>query len=144
MFVPCTECVSQSTLGQGRSGPGFQGAIVFAVRAHRGRGVAGRTACTAGPLFLPSADNAATNTYRDAESSESDWSDEGAEEGDSDADGNPTATASAPTVSFPELEAEIKGHIATLGGGVFAKLNWSAPRDASWLLPNGSLCCRCA
>lgn len=41
---------------------------------------------------------------------------------------------------FPELEDEIDAAISRLGGEVFVKLNWSAPRDASWIL--GSLKCR--
>lgn len=43
-------------------------------------------------------------------------------------------------LDFPEtLAKEIQDGIAALGGKVFIKLNWSAPRDATWML--GSLQC---
>ena len=45
----------------------------------------------------------------------------------------------APT--FPELESKIMKAIKELGGEVFPKLNWSAPRDACWISPNGTLKC---
>ena len=43
--------------------------------------------------------------------------------------------------SFPDLEREITKAIKELGGEVFPKLNWSAPRDACWISPNGTLKC---
>lgn len=51
-------------------------------------------------------------------------------------------TKSAPQPDFPDLEAKIKHAIDRLGGEVFAKLNWSSPRDASWILHDNTLCCR--
>lgn len=42
-------------------------------------------------------------------------------------------------VGFPELEAQISTAIRRLGGKVLPKLNWSAPKDATWLY--GSLQC---
>ncbi|XP_010537786.1 PREDICTED: cell division cycle protein 123 homolog [Tarenaya hassleriana] len=50
-----------------------------------------------------------------------------------------------PTVapSFPELELEIKDSIESLGGAVFPKLNWSAPKDAAWISPTQNLRCTC-
>lgn len=45
--------------------------------------------------------------------------------------------------SFPQLEIEIKQSIETLGGSVFPKLNWSAPKDAAWISPSRSLSCTC-
>lgn len=47
-----------------------------------------------------------------------------------------------PELSFPELERAIDVAVDALGGLAFVKLNWSAPRDATWL--SGSLECRCA
>ena len=35
--------------------------------------------------------------------------------------------------SFPEFNAKLKDAISRLGGTVFPKLNWSAPRDAAWV-----------
>ncbi|XP_033647869.1 cell division cycle protein 123 homolog [Asterias rubens] len=45
------------------------------------------------------------------------------------------------TPSFPDLEASIKESIQSLGGRVFPKLNWSSPRDASWMARGNTLRC---
>ncbi|CAH1269093.1 CDC123 [Branchiostoma lanceolatum] len=66
----------------------------------------------------------------DSDEEDPDWSDE-----DDD------AQTDAP--EFPELEAQIIQAIAHLGGKVFPKLNWSAPKDASWIALNNSLQCTC-
>lgn len=42
---------------------------------------------------------------------------------------------------FPTLEKDVKNAIKDLGGAVFPKLNWSAPRDANWISSNGMLRC---
>lgn len=46
------------------------------------------------------------------------------------------------TPSFPELEAAVRSSIDQLGGSVFPKLNWSAPKDTAWISPSGSLKCQ--
>ena len=46
--------------------------------------------------------------------------------------------------SFPELNRVVEEGIEKLGGLVMPKLNWSCPKDASWINCNGSLKCRCA
>lgn len=43
--------------------------------------------------------------------------------------------------SFPQLEAEVAASIEKLGGSVFPKLNWSAPKDSGWITSSGSLRC---
>lgn len=43
--------------------------------------------------------------------------------------------------SFPEFNSLIQDAIDTLGGAVFVKLNWSAPRDAAWMGVGHSLKC---
>ena len=43
--------------------------------------------------------------------------------------------------SFPALEKRITKAIKQLGGAVFPKLNWSAPRDVSWITNDASLKC---
>ncbi|KAL0580118.1 hypothetical protein V5O48_001894 [Marasmius crinis-equi] len=40
--------------------------------------------------------------------------------------------------SFPELDAKIRECISEYGGAVFPKLNFSSPKDASWILPASS------
>ncbi|XP_035227964.1 cell division cycle protein 123 homolog isoform X1 [Stegodyphus dumicola] len=42
---------------------------------------------------------------------------------------------------FSEFDARIKYAIESLGGKVFPKLNWSSPRDASWIAFNNCCCC---
>ncbi|OMO75053.1 Temperature sensing protein [Corchorus capsularis] len=43
--------------------------------------------------------------------------------------------------SFPELELKVKESIEALGGAVFPKLNWSAPKDSAWISTSGTLRC---
>ena len=43
--------------------------------------------------------------------------------------------------SFPELNQQLSEAIAALGGSVVPKLNWSAPKDATWV-NEGTLKCR--
>jgi hypothetical protein len=38
-----------------------------------------------------------------------------------------------PSVSFPEIHQQVKDTINELGGLVAPKLNWSAPKDATWI-----------
>ncbi|XP_041349986.1 cell division cycle protein 123 homolog [Gigantopelta aegis] len=52
-----------------------------------------------------------------------------------------TAEAKAP--KFPEFDAQVKKAIQKLGGNVFPKLNWSAPRDATWISFDKTLKCTC-
>ncbi|NXU52722.1 CD123 protein, partial [Turnix velox] len=51
-----------------------------------------------------------------------------------------TTTLKAP--EFPEFTATVEEAISSLGGSVFPKLNWSAPRDAYWIAMNSSLKCK--
>ncbi|KPP65888.1 cell division cycle protein 123-like [Scleropages formosus] len=55
-------------------------------------------------------------------------------------DDETTAIVTAP--EFPEFNAKVQEAINALGGSVFPKLNWSAPRDANWIALNSSLKCR--
>ncbi|KAJ3414673.1 hypothetical protein HDV05_006208 [Chytridiales sp. JEL 0842] len=43
---------------------------------------------------------------------------------------------------FPELQQRIQDAIEELGGTVFPKLNWSSPKDASWMSLDGTLKCK--
>lgn len=43
---------------------------------------------------------------------------------------------------FPDLLPKIKTTIQALGGSVFPKLNWSSPKDASWMALDGTLRCQ--
>ncbi len=43
--------------------------------------------------------------------------------------------------SFPEFHRILTKSIQDLGGSVFPKLNWSAPRDAAWMGFANSLKC---
>ncbi|XP_066314023.1 uncharacterized protein [Miscanthus floridulus] len=44
---------------------------------------------------------------------------------------------------FPELEAAIDAAIAELGGAALPKLNWSAPKDATFMSADGTTRCTC-
>nr|CAB3472510.1 unnamed protein product [Digitaria exilis] len=44
---------------------------------------------------------------------------------------------------FPELEAAIDAAIAELGGAALPKLNWSAPKDATFMSAEGTTKCSC-
>jgi hypothetical protein len=46
--------------------------------------------------------------------------------------------------TFPEFERVVGDAIARLGGCVFPKCNWSSPKDAAWMTPDGSLRCTTA
>ncbi|KAJ3148358.1 hypothetical protein HDU86_007467 [Geranomyces michiganensis] len=43
--------------------------------------------------------------------------------------------------SFPDLQRDIEATIAEFGGAVFPKLNWSSPKDASWVATGSTLKC---
>ena len=44
---------------------------------------------------------------------------------------------------FPELEAAVDAAIAELGGAALPKLNWSAPKDATFMSADGTTRCSC-
>ncbi|XP_070848587.1 translation initiation factor eIF2 assembly protein isoform X1 [Chaetodon trifascialis] len=66
-------------------------------------------------------------------------SDSNAEEDIQWSDDETTTTVTAP--EFPEFTSKVLEAINALGGRVFPKLNWSAPRDANWIALNSSLQC---
>ncbi|KAL7271105.1 hypothetical protein RUND412_006161 [Rhizina undulata] len=49
-----------------------------------------------------------------------------------------------PSELFPEVHQKIQDTIQELGGKVAPKLNWSAPKDATFMSPTNSLECRSA
>ncbi|KAL2164100.1 hypothetical protein VTH06DRAFT_3314 [Thermothelomyces fergusii] len=67
--------------------------------------------------------------------------DDDVSESDSD-DGEAAPVRQPPDVRFPSLHAEITSAIAALGGAVAPKLNWSSPKDATWISrhPNTMKC----
>lgn len=42
---------------------------------------------------------------------------------------------------FPEFSSQVRDAISRLGGRIFCKLNWSSPRDATWVAFGNSLQC---
>ncbi|KAJ3333511.1 hypothetical protein HDU76_007277 [Blyttiomyces sp. JEL0837] len=58
-----------------------------------------------------------------------------------DADEDDEAGSWGGIPSFPELQTAISDTISDLGGSVFAKLNWSSPKDAAWMSADGTLRC---
>mmetsp|Transcript_29442 Transcript_29442/g.83022 ORF Transcript_29442/g.83022 Transcript_29442/m.83022 type:complete len:376 (+) Transcript_29442:188-1315(+) len=89
-------------------------------------------------VFLPDADQVyPTRAGEDPHADEDDyqrWPEE-----DETAEGEEDGTSKSP--AFPELEAEIRAAIDELGGQVVPKLNWSCPKDATWVSTSQSLCC---
>ncbi|XP_029016312.1 cell division cycle protein 123 homolog isoform X2 [Betta splendens] len=85
-----------------------------------------------GTLVVSGSDHNTEQTHtnnRDPESEEDiQWSDD-----------ETTTTVTAP--EFPEFTSKVLEAINSLGGRVFPKLNWSAPRDANWIALNSSLQC---
>jgi D123 len=49
-----------------------------------------------------------------------------------------------PSTSWPDIHNRIRSTIAELGGKVLPKLNWSAPKDATWISPTNDMECRAA
>ncbi|RMZ90426.1 hypothetical protein DV736_g2343, partial [Chaetothyriales sp. CBS 134916] len=59
---------------------------------------------------------------------------------DTDDDGQDTD----PSEAWPEIHSAIRSTISSLGGSVLPKLNWSAPKDATWMSPTNDMACRTA
>ncbi|KAL9602831.1 MAG: hypothetical protein Q9219_001526 [cf. Caloplaca sp. 3 TL-2023] len=49
-----------------------------------------------------------------------------------------------PSLLWPTVHSTVKTTIASLGGNVVPKLNWSAPKDATWINAGNSMECRSA
>lgn len=47
-----------------------------------------------------------------------------------------------PSAAWREIHESVKATITDLGGKVVPKLNWSAPKDATWINPTNSMECR--
>ncbi|KAG8998932.1 hypothetical protein FRB94_006515 [Tulasnella sp. JGI-2019a] len=77
-----------------------------------------------------------------AESSLSDSDDSNANDDANDDVGSDDSSTPQKVFTFPELDATIRATIVKYGGAVFPKLNWTAPKDASWILaPSTPLKC---
>ncbi|RMZ85936.1 hypothetical protein DV737_g256, partial [Chaetothyriales sp. CBS 132003] len=58
---------------------------------------------------------------------------------------NPLSTPHAdPSELWPDVHSAIRSTITSLGGSVLPKLNWSAPKDATWMSPTNDMTCRTA
>ncbi|GLC33315.1 hypothetical protein PLESTM_000047800 [Pleodorina starrii] len=110
-------------------------------------GLAAGTAATtaaAGPQPSPSGP---LRSGRDGLLSGSPHSSDGADASKDDSDSDSGSEAPDPrvldwTTRFPQLRSALDAAIASLGGRVVPKLNWSCPTDALWVSPGGSLACR--
>ncbi|KAL8993188.1 MAG: hypothetical protein Q9169_006532 [Polycauliona sp. 2 TL-2023] len=58
---------------------------------------------------------------------------------DSDSDSEPNPD---PSTQWPELHQKVKSTIAELGGNVVPKINWSAPKDATFMNTTNSMECQ--
>lgn len=73
------------------------------------------------------------NSEDESENGRGDWEEE---------DGGGEEEGKVP--EFADLLSQIEEGIATLGGAVVPKLNWSAPKDATWMISSNTLKCTCA
>jgi hypothetical protein len=91
------------------------------------------------PLGATQVSSFAPNEHPDEDGA---WSssDDDESEDDSDAD---TVSGPLRQFSFPQLNVQIEDAIQQLGGSVIPKLNWSCPKDATWV-NNGTLKCQTA
>lgn len=76
-------------------------------------------------------DASATDIVQNSDNEYSDWSDAEAENGE----------MQNFSERFKDLHSDIESAIKELGGAVIPKLNWSAPKDARWMMPNNKLRC---
>ncbi|XP_074657921.1 translation initiation factor eIF2 assembly protein-like [Tubulanus polymorphus] len=71
------------------------------------------------------------NCHSDSDDDEINW------------DNNATSGRTALVPKFsPEFENRVESALKKLGGAVFPKLNWSAPKDAAWVATGNTLQCR--
>jgi len=78
-------------------------------------------------VFLPNDGKSTTTTLSDEENEPTSSSSK-----DSDPQPQPQPQQQQ-QYSFPELTATIRAHTKQLGGYVLPKLNWSAPKDSTWI-----------
>eukprot|EP00050_Salpingoeca_kvevrii_P018000 m.70013 g.70013 ORF g.70013 m.70013 type:complete len:594 (+) comp7850_c0_seq2:3-1784(+) len=91
-----------------------------------------------GTVYLPPG---AEPVWADVESDHSDTEEWTATAEDEDDDVHDTAARKKKQPSFPRFEARIAAAIEGLGGAVLPKLNWSAPRDATWIAATSNMRC---
>ncbi|XP_075782130.1 translation initiation factor eIF2 assembly protein isoform X2 [Pelodiscus sinensis] len=85
-----------------------------------------------GTLVVSGRDDPPTRSHEESDDDQAEeiqWSDD-----------ENTTTLTAP--EFPEFALKVQETITSLGGSIFPKLNWSAPRDAYWIAMNSSLKCK--
>lgn len=87
-------------------------------------------------IKLPAQGDYIQNIEINSENEYSDWEED---EHDTEDDDEPNRVIS--TSDFKELHESIVKHIQELGGKVTPKLNWSAPKDAKWIMPDNSIRC---
>ncbi|MCJ1312022.1 hypothetical protein MMC25_005696 [Agyrium rufum] len=61
---------------------------------------------------------------------------------DEGSDLDPDEASSDPSLQWPEIHAQLKSIIQELKGSVHPKLNWSAPKDATWISATNDMNCR--
>jgi hypothetical protein len=96
-------------------------------------------------LILPLDDNGNPEPFYQRPGSDESDSDEDSDSGDktSDDQDQPQNDDDEPEYpNFPDLHHSLLQAISDLGGSVFPKLNWSSPKDASWIALDGTLRCR--
>ncbi|CAI8036988.1 Cell division cycle protein 123 homolog [Geodia barretti] len=93
-------------------------------------------------IVLPQGCSLSTDEHETEQPTGSDDSDDGEEDSHEDKVWALLCNTPQQAPDFPAIVERIQTAIDTLGGRVVPKLNWSTPRDASWLLPGNTLECR--
>lgn len=96
-----------------------------------------------GITLPPGATKVSSFIPEDSEDHDTWSSDSDQDKGQGHDDDDETDDSDSHIFELSDLTEQINHGIKTLGGSVIPKLNWSAPRDASWI-NNGSLRCETA
>ena len=93
-------------------------------------------------IILPpdSPSQTTTNTTTTTNDNDSGYSDSDSSSTTSTA--STTSSTGDPSLQWPSIHAQIRSTISLLGGRVTPKLNWSAPKDATWISPTNDTECR--
>lgn len=60
---------------------------------------------------------------------------------DTDSEDGEEDEATDPSQAWLDVHQQIKSNLSELGGSVMPKLNWSAPKDATWISATNSMAC---
>ncbi|KAK6454871.1 D123-domain-containing protein [Scheffersomyces xylosifermentans] len=93
-------------------------------------------------IKLPAVNNYESNIELNSDNEYSDWEqDENDSEQEEEHDPESETKKNITVNDFKPLHDTIISKITKLGGAVTPKLNWSAPKDAKWMMPDNTIRC---